>query len=309
MVVENKNLLGYKENMKNRKLTQFCCLFWIGLMIFLASPDLRCENNLKTVKLSEDLHCIMGAGGNILVLKDKKQLLLVDAGVVKASGNITETLYQISPHPVKMLINTHYHPDHVGGNPLLAKDATIVSHENCKKSMIKPLIGEQTPESIGAPQKTYKDKKELKFGKEKIKLLHFGPGHTNGDTVVLLIQHKVLHTGDLFFNGIAPYIDVKDGSDTGNWIKIIRSLAKTYPDYKVVPGHGPITDMKGWLTFADYLEYLRGEVEKALKAKISKKETMESVDVTPFKHLKEFGQFMTRKNNVGWIYEEMTRKK
>ncbi len=287
-------------------------LLIIVLFMFLmpgsVSIQAREKVELKVQKITENLHCISNAGGNIAILQADRKLLLIDAGHARLADDVSETLYGFSPFPVKMLINTHYHRDHTGGNPVLGKQALILAHENCRQSMMAGLKPEESPANIGIPSETFKTEKEIKWGNETIRLIHFGPGHTNGDIVVVFTNAMVVHTGDLFFNGIAPYIDVKNGSDTGNWIKTIRLLAKTYPDFTVIPGHGPITDMKEFSKFADYLEYLRQEVQKAIAAGTTRDQAMETVDVTAYKHLEEKGNFMTRKNNIGWIYDELSRK-
>jgi len=263
---------------------------------------------LKVQKVAENLHCISNAGGNIAVLQADKKLLLIDAGLPSLSDEVAETLYGFSPFPVKLLINTHYHRDHTGGNAVLGKQALIMAHENSRQYMMDGLKPEESPQNIGIPSEIVKTVKEIKWGTETIRLIHFGPGHTGGDMVVIFSRARVIHTGDLFFNGIAPYIDVKNGSDTGNWIKTIRCLAKTYPEFTVIPGHGAVTDMKEFLKFADYLKYLRKEVKKAILAGKNRNQAMETVDVTAYKHLNEYGDFMTRKNNIGWIFDELTQK-
>jgi glyoxylase-like metal-dependent hydrolase (beta-lactamase superfamily II) len=151
----------------------------------------------------------------------------------------------------------------------------------------------------------------LKWGGETVRLLYFGPGHTSGDLVVVFEKAKVLHTGDLFFNTMPGYIDVKDGSSTGNWVHTIETLCKTYPGYKIIPGHGKIAAAKDYLAFADYLKYLRKEVAAAVKAGKTRKQTMETIDTDRFKEIKknELKDFITIKNNIGWVYDEMTRKK
>jgi glyoxylase-like metal-dependent hydrolase (beta-lactamase superfamily II) len=148
----------------------------------------------------------------------------------------------------------------------------------------------------------------LQLGEETIRLIHFGPAHTSGDTVVIFDKAKVVHTGDLFFNGIPPYIDVNNGSNTQNWVNIIGKLAEIYPDFKVIPGHGPVTTMQEYVKFAEYLRYLRKEVAAAIKAGKTKEQTMESIDLSAFSHIQNRGEFLTKKKNIEWIYMEMTRK-
>jgi hypothetical protein len=105
-----------------------------------------------------------------------------------------------------------------------------------------------------------------------------------------------------------PYIDVNNGSNTQNWITIIGKLAETYPDFKVIPGHGPVTTMQEYVKFAEYLRYLRKEVAAAIEAGKTKEQAMESIDISAFDHIQNRGEFLTKKKNIEWIYLELTRK-
>jgi cyclase len=138
--------------------------------------------------------------------------------------------------------------------------------------------------------------------------VHFGPAHTSGDTVVVFESEGVIAAGDLFFNGLPPYIDVADGSDTDNWVKVIRAVAQRYPKYKVIPGHGPITNMKAWLRFADYLTALREKVAAAIAAGQTRDQAVASVKLDEFPEIKDVGEFLTKAQNVGWVYDELMRK-
>ncbi|MDQ1355354.1 MAG: cyclase, partial [Acidobacteriota bacterium] len=217
-----------------------------------------------------------------------------------------------APLKIKYLINTHYHFDHTGNNEALGKHAeTIIMHPNCIASLIKSLNEKATENTFISKIQTWTQDMVINLGGETVRLLHFGSGHTAGDLVVVFEKAKVLQTGDLFFNGMPAYIDIKDGADTGNWVKTIETLCKQYPDYKIIPGHGEVTTAKDWLAFADYLKYLRKETAAAIKAGKTKEQAVESINTDQFKQIKanERGKFMTIKTNIGWIYDEMTRKK
>ena len=148
----------------------------------------------------------------------------------------------------------------------------------------------------------------LNVGDEKVRLIHLGPAHTSGDTVVVFENAKVIHAGDLFFNGMPPYIDVNDGSDTQNWILSIEKLCETYPDFQFIPGHGKVANTKEFMRFANYLKHLRKEVAAAIKAGKTREQAQESIDLSEFSYLEDYGQFLTKKENIGWVYDEMTRK-
>jgi glyoxylase-like metal-dependent hydrolase (beta-lactamase superfamily II) len=118
----------------------------------------------------------------------------------------------------------------------------------------------------------------------------------------------VIHAGDLFFHGMPPYIDVNDGSDTKNWVRTIHSLAEKHPDFQVIPGHGKVTNMKEFVKFADYLNALIKEVSAAIKAGKTKEQAVESIDLSSFTYIQDQGEFLTKKKNIEWVYDEMTRQ-
>ena len=175
--------------------------------------------------------------------------------------------------------------------------------------MVANLKTEEKEGSTGVPQKTFAKELTIPFEGEKVKLVHFGPAHTSGDTVVIFEKTKVLVAGDLFFHGIPPYIDVNNGSDTKNWVELIETLCEKYPGFKVIPGHGKVTDTKAYLQFARYLKYLRKEVAAAIEAGKTREQAQDSIDFSSFDHIVDRGEFLTKKENVGWVYDEMIRKK
>ena len=259
-------------------------------------------------KVSGNVYSLIGAGGNLAILKGKDALLVVDSNYARTVNAIMDEIRKLSPLPIRYLINTHYHGDHTGGNAILGEGAEIISHAKCRASFLRTQKPEESAENLGAPQKIFETEMTLPFEDQTVKLLHFGPGHTAGDAVVVFENAQVIHAGDLFFHGLPPYIDVQDGSDTGNWVKTIGKLAEKYPDYKVIPGHGPVATMVEYMKFADYLRYLRAEVAAAIKAGKTKEEAVESIDLSAFDHIQDMGDFLTKKKNIEWIYNEMTRE-
>jgi glyoxylase-like metal-dependent hydrolase (beta-lactamase superfamily II) len=281
--------------------------FHIGIILIatlVAMPVLAEE--LSVEKVTDRVHMIQGAVGNITVIEGGDGLLVVDSGITKTSDQVAAKLTEISSKPMRYLVNTHYHFDHVGGNAIFGRGATIIAHKNCRNTMTANLKPEETPDGVGVPQETYDSEKTVKIGEQIVKLLHLGPAHTSGDTIVVSESEKVVVAGDTFFNGMPPYIDVKNGSDTANWVTLIGKLAERYPEYKVVPGHGPVTDMAGYQAFAKYLSALREKVKAAVEAGKSREETMESVKLDEFAEIAD-NDFLKKSENVGWVYDEMTR--
>ncbi len=284
-------------------LIPFLCLAFVSLQLHSQQ-----EEPITIENVAGAVYCLYGSGGNIGIYVGEDSLLIVDAQYARTADTVMAKIKELSPKEIQYLINTHYHGDHTSGNPIIGKDALIISQKNCKKSLLAGLKPEETPESIGAPNKTFDTEKTITLGNETVRLVHMGPGHTSGDTIVIFDQAKVIHAGDLFFHGMPPYIDVKDGSDTKNWVRTIQLLAEKHPDFQVIPGHGKVTDMKEFVKFADYLNALRKEVSAAIKAGKTKEQAVESIDLSRFTYIQDQGEFLTKKKNIEWVYDEMTRQ-
>ncbi len=286
------------------------------IIIFILVSLVSGQNNpeIKVQNISENVYVLSGIGGNIAVLKSDDKLLVIDAGYVDTGKLLKEKIQKVFNLPIAILINTHYHQDHTGGNKAIASGVQIIAHKNCISTLkimsinaSKNKNGKIFLENLLLPNKDFGSVKEIKFGDETLNLFYFGPGHTKGDIVIVFNKSKIIHTGDLFFHNIAPYIDVRDGSDTGNWIKTINKLVKKYPDFTVIPGHGDVTNMKEFLKFSNYLQFLRDSVKSGLKKGKSIKEIQESTSFKNFPSMIEKNKFMTQKNNLKWVYQEISK--
>jgi glyoxylase-like metal-dependent hydrolase (beta-lactamase superfamily II) len=296
-----------------KKHTVLKRIFFVTLILpFFAFPAETVSQQdvaITVEKVSGDVFCMDVGGVNVAVITGKDGLLVVDSSYARTANPLLGEIVKLSPKKIQYLLITHYHGDHTGGNAIIGKDAKIICHDNCKKTMVANMKPEETEEGIGIPQKTYTKDYAFPFEDEKVKMVHFGPAHTSGDTVVIFENEKVLVVGDLFFHGMPPYIDVNNGSNTKNWVDLIETLCERYPDFKVIPGHGKVTDTKAYLQFARYLKYLRKQVAAAIEAGKTREQTQDSIDFSGFDSIVDRGEFLTKKENVGWVYDEMTRKK
>jgi len=284
-------------------LILFLCLAFVSLQLHAQQ-----EEPITIENVSGAVYCLYGSGGNIGIYVGEDSLLIVDAQYAKTANAVMAKIKELSPKKIEYLINTHYHGDHTSGNSIIGKNAQIISQQNCKKSLLAGLKPEDTPESIGAPNKTFDTEMTITLGDETVRLVYMGPGHTSGDTIVIFDKAKVIHAGDLFFHGMPPYIDVNDGSNTQNWVRTIQALAEKHPDFQVIPGHGKVTNMKEYVKFADYLNTLIKEVSAAIKAGKTKEQAVESIDLSSFTYIQDQGEFLKKEKNIEWVYDEMTRK-
>jgi cyclase len=176
-------------------------------------------------------------------------------------------------HPLRFVLNTHYHGDHVGGDSAMAAaGATIVAHANVRRRMSADWLNEAFGTTMKAapatalPVLTFSDSLTFHLNGREVRVFHLPPGHTDGDAVVWVPAADVLHTGDLLFNGAYPVIDVSAGGSIGGMIRSLDLLLPLVgPATKVVPGHGPLADHAALLRFRGMLVTARDRVTRLVK--------------------------------------------
>jgi glyoxylase-like metal-dependent hydrolase (beta-lactamase superfamily II) len=204
-----------------------------------AADDRFANVEVKAVPVAGSVYMLVGSGGNIGVSAGSDGLLLVDDQYAPLAQKIMTTLGKISDKAPSYIINTHYHGDHTGANAFFRenKGATIFAHENVR---IRLASGENAQQSA-LPVVTYQDGIKFHFNGDTIHVFHLADGHTDGDSAVWFEQHDVLHTGDLFFKNMFPYIDLGAGGSVDGYIESVQALlARIDNGTKVIPGHGSL---------------------------------------------------------------------
>jgi cyclase len=176
--------------------------------------------------------------------------------------------------PTQAIINTHYHMDHTHGNPAWASGMRVVATERTL-DYLRAIDGDYWEgDAAGTlPNETFDDEHVLRFGDKTVRLVHPGRGHTDGDLVALFVEDRVLHTGDLFFNGRYPNIDLEAGGSVTEWGDTIDRLLEL--DFElVIPGHGPVTDREGLIAFQRFIRQLAALGDQAAREGLSLEDTL-----------------------------------
>lgn len=226
---------------------------------------------IKTQKLSEQVYLLQGAGGNIGILTGPDGVFMIDDQFAALSEKIVMAIKQLSDQPVKYLVNTHHHGDHTGGNKNFDEQgALILAHENVRER----LKEKATDSTAGVPVITFNDQLNLHINGNDVMVLHVHNAHTDGDALVYLPQSNVLHTGDTFFNGMFPYIDLNSGGSVDGDIEAAeKGLSIINEKTKIIPGHG---NLASYQDYSDYLVMLKS-IRKKIKKKIDEGATEDEI--------------------------------
>ncbi len=261
------------------------------------------------VKIADNAYSLSGEGGNSLAFIAGGESLLIDTKNAGFGSQLRRDVESLGS-PLKMVINTHHHYDHTGGNAAFTKDVTVLAHESAKTRIgeqiqlyarnlpqtLRTLKDVDTPtakkilaetEALGKeavtpatyqPTKTTRGNETLTFGGERIELVYVGAGHTDNDLIVHFPKQNVIHTGDLVFNKVHPYFDPPGGATVQGWIKSLEKIIALCNDKTVlVPGHGEVSDVGAAKAQIAYHRRVLDEAKKAVAAKKTREEFQKSV--------------------------------
>jgi cyclase len=234
---------------------------------------------MKVQKVAGSVYMVQGAGGNIGASVGDDGIVMVDDEFLPLADKIEAALKGITDKPVKVVLNTHWHGDHTGGNPHFGEKAPIVAQENVRKRLVTggtTRFGNTPPAAKSAlPIITFEDKVSVHLNGEDIRAIHFPNGHTDGDSVIFFTQSNVVHMGDDFFNGgMFPFIDIDSGGSVQGMIAgDEKVLAEVPDDVKIIPGHGPLATKDDLRKFVQMLK----ETAAAVQAGINKGKTLDQL--------------------------------
>jgi glyoxylase-like metal-dependent hydrolase (beta-lactamase superfamily II) len=262
-----------------------------SLAVFAQQQDFtNVEVHLQ--KAQGNVYMLVGAGGNVTVQIGSEGVLLVDTQYAPMSTKILAAVRTLSQGPLRYIINTHSHPDHVGGNEPLrkagatiaggnvagdigdaAQGAQILAHLNAYKRMSARVNGQFATPPAAWPTSTFLgDDKKLYFNGEGVHIIHQPAAHTDGDSIVFFRKSDVITAGDLYVTGGYPFIDLSAGGNVQGIVAgLNRIVDMCIPVYgqeggtMVIPGHGRLSDVGDVINFREMVTIVRDRVQDMVK--------------------------------------------
>ena len=201
-----------------------------GLYV-IRGPFLLCMRGCPPGEVGDGL---FHESGDVALRVTPAGLIVVDDKFPDQAAEVLAQVRMVSPLPVRYVLNSHHHADHVSGNAYLRKalvGVDVVGHRNIRENFLRL-------KQPGEPTITFDDRAAIHLGGVEVQLLWLGRGHTNGDTIIYFPDLKTVHVGDLIIDGM-PVIDYAAGGSAVEFLTTIDNLLQVDFD-AVIPGHGRV---------------------------------------------------------------------
>jgi len=259
---------------------------------------------IKVIKVGGSVYMLEGAGGNIGASVGEDGIVVVDDQYAPLADRIQAALKGITDKPVRFIINTHY-------------QAPIIAQDNVRKRLEEggragnggSVKFDTKPQPKGAlPIITFDHDVTVHLNGEDIRALHFPAGHTDGDSVIYFPKSNVVHMGDDFVTYGFPFIDVDSGGSIDGMIDgVEKAIAQLPADVKIIPGHGPVSNLDDVRTYVKMLKETRAAVEDSLKQNMTLAQMKEKKILDPWK--KYSGEFISEDAFLETLYNSLTGQK
>ena len=231
------------------------------------------KGQIETVPVARGVYMLVGSGGNLGLFTGQDGALLIGVQYAPLTDNILKAISAVTDKPVRLLVNTHWHGDRTGAKEIIGNGETIiVAHENARKRMargqymkvFKAHIPPAPREAL--PVITFTDSLALHWNNDRLEVFHPESAHSDGDAVVYFELANVVHAGDLFFNGMYPFIDADSGGSVEGVIAGADAvLERIYDGTKIIPGHGPLGNKTDLKAYRDMLAAVYERMTKLIK--------------------------------------------
>jgi cyclase len=252
---------------------------------------------LHILPVQGNIYMLVGAGGNITIQTGSDGVLLVDTGLAAMTDKVLAAVRTVSDKPIRYIINTHVHADHIGGNEAIAKSgttiaggnvvgdigssasnqATIMAFQTVLDRMSTAVAGSPPIPQGAWPTDTYTTpERKIFFDNEGVEMIHIPAAHTDGDTMVFFRRSDVISTGDIFVTNGYPIVDLDHGGNIQGVIAgLNRIVEMAIPQdlqeggTLIIPGHGRLCDVADVVFYQEMVIIIRDRIQDMIKKGMS----------------------------------------
>jgi len=301
------------------RVLDFTAPLAFGLLLTVICSLATAQNfddvEIQTTKVADGVYALQGRGGNLGLVVGNRGAFLIDDQYAPLTDPILAAIDEITDLPLQFVFNTHWHSDHTGGNENLAETgALIVAHDNVRKrleagQLIEFFNSEVPPAPDTAlPVVTFSDTVTFHLGGHTVHAEHVANAHTDGDSIVRLEEANVIHTGDLVFYNMYPFIDYSSGGNLGGMVRAADRILELADDNtKIIVGHGgPVINQTQMTDYRDLLAGIHQRMQQMISEGNSLNEILEANLLADYEDQWGSG-FINAKRWVELIYHGETK--
>lgn len=277
------------------------------LLFFLAGMHMWAAPQVK--QTGPDLYAYISdndSSSNSTFMVGSKGILVIDTGLNPTEGGkLLQAIRKISNLPVQYIVNTHYHPDHQGGNSTVGPSAVVISTDWTRERTLAVMHSAPANRALFRPAEvTFRQELTVHLDPYTAEIYFPGKAHTSGDALVYFPRQRTIAMGDLFLNRSSPAMD--DGS-AESWIKALDAVLEKPLD-AVVPGHFELATKVELQRFRDYLHDLFSQVQMLSRKGATSAEVRRDIHMEKYSDFRQYPQFQaTFADNAEAIYQQLTQ--
>jgi glyoxylase-like metal-dependent hydrolase (beta-lactamase superfamily II) len=299
---------------KRKSIKRLALLLAFTLSPLLAAPLAAQQTDISfaSSEVVPGLFMVTGVGGfgggNMALMVGDEYVVMIDDGLAPLAPTLLAHVTETAGRPINFIINTHVHGDHAGGNAHFAGHGTVIfAHDNIRKRLLEDAAPAGGP--AGLPVVTFAEGVTFHVNGMEARVMHMPRAHTDGDAVIHFPGVNVIHTGDIAFHGLFPFIDLANGGSVDGYIAAQQTiLAMADEQTKIIPGHGPLTDREGLSADISMLTGARQKVAALVEQGMGEEEIVAANPLSDYHETYNWGFISTERMTRTLVADLLARQ-